>query len=138
MENDSVVLLHDDSEFSIDGFTESKELYVDLEQFEEATGWHLDDRGLCKDERCIPVGNADSITKDNAIRLRQFSELVGCAYASNLDPSVAAIGPEYDQYTSMIESTDAPDFSLPNLEGDQISLSNFEGNKIFLLVWASW
>ena len=32
----------------------------------------------------------------------------------------------------------APDFSLPDWQGKQISLSDFKGKKIMLLTWASW
>ena len=32
----------------------------------------------------------------------------------------------------------APDFSLPDLEGREHSLSDYRGNKVFLATWASW
>ncbi len=33
---------------------------------------------------------------------------------------------------------DAPDFTLKNLEGSEISLKDFEGKVVFLNFWASW
>ena len=32
----------------------------------------------------------------------------------------------------------APDFQLPNLEGQAISLSDFQGKPVFLNFWATW
>ncbi|MFQ5835875.1 MAG: TlpA family protein disulfide reductase [bacterium] len=32
----------------------------------------------------------------------------------------------------------APDFTLENLEGSQVSLKNFQGKVIFLNFWATW
>lgn len=36
------------------------------------------------------------------------------------------------------ELVDAPDFSLKNIEGDKISLSDFRGNNVLLVFWATW
>ncbi len=33
---------------------------------------------------------------------------------------------------------EAPDFTLKNLEGSEISLKDFEGKAVFLNFWASW
>ena len=33
---------------------------------------------------------------------------------------------------------EAPDFTLPDLEGRQHSLSDYRGRKVFLASWASW
>ena len=32
----------------------------------------------------------------------------------------------------------APDFALPDLDGNTVQLSDFKGKKIMLLSWASW
>ena len=32
----------------------------------------------------------------------------------------------------------AADFSLPSLDGDTVSLSDYRGRKLILFVWASW
>ena len=32
----------------------------------------------------------------------------------------------------------APDFALPSLEGDEISLSDYRGKRLVLFIWASW
>ena len=33
---------------------------------------------------------------------------------------------------------EAPDFTLPSLDGSPIRLSDFRGKKLVLFMWASW
>jgi peroxiredoxin len=33
---------------------------------------------------------------------------------------------------------EAPDFTLPDIDGQLHSLSDFLGKKVFLVTWASW
>ena len=32
----------------------------------------------------------------------------------------------------------APDFTLPDLDGQQVSLSDYRGKRVVLFMWASW
>lgn len=32
----------------------------------------------------------------------------------------------------------APDFTLPSLDGSEVSLSDYLGKKLILFMWASW
>ena len=32
----------------------------------------------------------------------------------------------------------APDFTLPSLDGEDISLSDYRGKRVILFMWASW
>ena len=32
----------------------------------------------------------------------------------------------------------APDFTLPTLQGETVSLSDFLGKKVAIVIWASW
>ena len=32
----------------------------------------------------------------------------------------------------------APDFALPNREGEVVRLSDFRGKKVLIITWASW
>ena len=41
--------------------------------------------------------------------------------------------------TSVVNIGDsAPDFTLPSLNGEEVRLSDFRGEKLILFMWASW
>jgi len=41
-------------------------------------------------------------------------------------------------HSNALASLQAPDFTLPDLDGKLHSLSQYQGKKIFLVSWASW
>ena len=43
-----------------------------------------------------------------------------------------------EEWGSRLSISMAPDFTLPDLDGNLYSLSDFRGKKVFLLCWASW
>ncbi|MDX1645894.1 MAG: TlpA disulfide reductase family protein [Longimicrobiales bacterium] len=50
---------------------------------------------------------------------------------------VAWVGRE--SYRPVITGTEAPDFTFPSLDGGDVSLSDFRGEKVVLVnVWATW
>jgi len=40
--------------------------------------------------------------------------------------------------TRFLRSAMAPDFALPNREGDVVRLTDFRGKKVLIVTWASW
>ena len=48
--------------------------------------------------------------------------------------SFSTLAPDPDA----LRRTRAPDFALPNLDGDVVRLSDFRAKKVLLLAWASW
>jgi len=42
------------------------------------------------------------------------------------------------RFTPVVAGNKAPDFTLPDLEGNQVSLSGFKGKVVFLNFWATW
>ena len=51
---------------------------------------------------------------------------------------VWVLGASAKERAAALESLQAPDFTLPDLEGKVHSLSDYRGKKIFLASWASW
>ena len=69
------------------------------------------------------------------VALLPFTGLQGQAQAQNtqmedLDAQYAA--------TLLKTGTEAPDFTLDDIQGKAVSLSNFSGRKVVLVFWASW
>jgi peroxiredoxin len=38
----------------------------------------------------------------------------------------------------VLSALQAPDFTLPDMDGKMHSLSDFRGKKVLLITWASW
>jgi hypothetical protein len=63
---------------------------------------------------------------------------MGQPVAASPERSVWSIGPAAEDLADRLLSLDAPDFTLPDLDGRTHTLSSFRGRKVFLLAWASW
>ena len=43
-----------------------------------------------------------------------------------------------DERNATLEDMQAPDFTLPDIDGTPRTLSELRGKKVFLATWASW
>ncbi len=51
---------------------------------------------------------------------------------------VWALGAPADERNAALEGLEAPDFTLPDVDGTPRTLSQLRGKKVFLATWASW
>ncbi len=56
----------------------------------------------------------------------------------DVDEKVAYLGVSAEERASALTSLEAPDFTLPDLEGRPHSLSEYRGKKVLLVAYASW
>jgi hypothetical protein len=104
----------------------------------EALGWELKPEGLCRGEVCVPVNDAAALEAGGAIDLAAFASALGRPLALDVAEGAAALGTAVADQAARLESLDAPDFRLPDLEGKLHSLSEHRGKKVLLVVYASW
>ena len=105
---------------------------------EAALGWQLKPEGLCRGPVCIPVRDRSALERDGGIDLEALADALGRPLALDTDERAAALGtPAADRAQSMA-SLEAPDFTLPDLEGKPHSLSEQRGKKVLLIAYASW
>ena len=105
------------------------------------TGWKLEPQGLCRGDVCVPVRGRAVAGDDGQIDLVTFAEVVGLPLALELDGPdgpVGVLAERPDDRTAAITSGVAPDFTLPDLDGNLVSLHDFDRRKRLLLAWASW
>ena len=105
---------------------------------EAVLGWEIRPEGLCKDDICIPMVNRVDLIDGERINLGRLAELVARPLAISLEDRVAYLGPPLEKYDLSVGHLDAPDFTLPDLDGRMHSLSAFRGSKVLLAAWASW
>jgi hypothetical protein len=101
-------------------------------ELERATGWRLEPQGLCHREVCVPAPGLDP----DAIGLGSVAERLGMTVAHDEVHGLWALGPRSGGRT--LETAQAPDLVLSDLEGNAFELRSLRGQKVFLLAWASW
>ena len=102
------------------------------------TGWELEAEGLCRGAVCIPRSLEPGIDVEGTVDVSAFAAATGAPVVVDLDEHVVAIGvPAAERADALIGGVASP-FTLPDLDGNPISLSDFAGKKKLLFTWASW
>ena len=120
------------------------ELWVTLPDLTASSGWELKPEGVCLEEICVPVPEARLpalIRKEPSgtlFNLTEFARLIQQPVAHDERNEVWYFGPAAWEWKTRLSGAQAPDFSLPDLEGRMHSLSDLLGKKVFLLFWATW
>ena len=104
----------------------------------DAVGWELKPQGLCKGGRCVAIGGETDLANDAGVDLAGFARLLSRPLAMDLDEDVACLGASAAERAAQLASLEAPDFSLPDLNGEIHSLSQYRGTKVLLVAYASW
>ena len=139
LENNAMNITMNESgkEMTITG-SEANDIYLRNAKITRAKGYSLD--SLLAAHPSSPVA-AYFVVKDFAYKL----DLEGMkAVRAKLDASLA--GSEYvNQIESMISRMEkvqvgsfAPDFTLPDVDGNPVSLSSFRGKYVLVDFWAAW
>ncbi len=134
----SLVLLDVGQPTEIEVTIDESGVWIDVEGVETALGWELKPEGLCRDDICIPVIDRPGLMRDRRMNLNGLADLLGRPLAHSSEDGVAYLGPAKDLFDHTIETLEAPDFTLPDLEGRLHSLSDHLGSKVLLAAWASW
>lgn len=107
--------------------------------FSELTGWTLKPEGLCREEVCAPIFRKDEvIAPGGMIDLVGAAPLIGLSAVVDAHRGVAALAASADARAADMTSLRAPDFTLPDLHGNPVSLHDFDRRKVLLLAWSSW
>ena len=106
----------------------------------DATGWSVQPQGLCSGSLCTPLApdlreacvGADRV--DAAALWRALDRPVLASKAHD----VFVLGESAGDRAARMQALEAPDFALPDLEGNIHRLSDHRGKKVLLVTWASW
>ena len=114
------------------------EFSIAKSELEKFTGWQLKPQGLCIDEICVPVRDSSALTDGKNIDLVEFARLTNQNIVIDQQRKIAALGEHADSRNQSMATLDAPDFTLPDVHGRQVSFSDFNRRKRLLLAWSSW
>jgi hypothetical protein len=115
-------------------------LWVPLDAVEQATGWQLKPEGLCRDEICVPAPPARKaeFVRPDAVNLAAFWQHMGRPALHDATGETWVLGDAAGERAAALDTLEAPDFTLPDLNGKLHSLSDHRGRKVVLTTWASW
>lgn len=100
------------------------------------TGWTLKPEGMCRAELCVAMP-ASAVKGDEVDVVAFWTKLGGPVVASEAR-DVWALGAPADERNAALEGLQAPDFTLPDVDGTPRTLSQLRGQKVFVATWASW
>ncbi len=126
-----------------DASSAAGQLWITTADLSRAAHFEVKPQGVCRAELCFPLPKArkgeflERRDGKEYFNLAAFARLVHQPFAHQAVPDVWYFGLRPDQQTQLI-SLDAPDFTLPDINGKPHSLSDFRGKKVLLLTWASW
>ena len=118
-------------------------LWITAADLKRATRFEVKPQGVCRDELCFPLPKArqqEFVHKEphtSWFNLTAFAALVRQPVAHDEALATWYFGLRSDQRQAL-SSLEAPDFTLPDINGKLHSLSDFRGKKVLLVTWASW
>jgi hypothetical protein len=122
----------------------AKDMWVTMTDLKRATRFEVKPQGVCRDTLCFPLPKSrtsEFVAKKGAIswfNLSAFARLIKQPLAVDDKHAVWYFGPRSQEADVHLASLEAPDFSLPDMNGKRHSLADFRGKKVLLLTWASW
>ena len=75
---------------------------------------------------------------DGFIDVAALGEALRRPVAIEAEHGLAVLGTAASEAAESMQSLQAPDFTLPDLAGSDVSLHDFAGRKKLLVVFASW
>ena len=137
-----IVITYDDIEVEVEGDRwRDGDLWLPIEGLPSAIGWDVRPEGVCAGQTCVPLPPGATWWDDDAFNVSAFARHIGLAEAADPGRGVVAYvvpsgpGAEGAGGPAPVE---APDFTLPDLDGNLHSLSDHRGEKVVLLTWASF
>ncbi len=131
-------LIDETRSHAIDATVQNGRVLLTPETIRDALGWSLEERGLCRGDSCVPVRDRDALVGSEGIDLETLARNLDRPLALDLDGGVAALAASSEERSARLQTLEAPDFTLPDLDGKLHSLSDHRGKKVLLVAYASW
>lgn len=110
--------------------------WLSAEDAARVTGWTLKPEGMCRDDTCIPL--PATALRGGTVDVAALWERLGAPVLHAEARDAWVLGASADARNALLAGANAPDFTLPDLEGRPHTLSSLHGRKVFLATWASW
>lgn len=134
--SDTLTLLHDGRSDEIT-LADLARPTIPADALEETLCWDLQPEGLCRGVVCVPVDQS-ALVRDDALDLGVLADALQRPLVTDQKHAVASMGASHHDRGQALASLQAPDFTLPDLDGNLHSLSDQRGKKVLLVAYASW
>jgi hypothetical protein len=141
----AATIIHEDQPLRFErAIADSNALWLDAPELKKLARWELKPEGICRGDLCVPIppGREAEFAsqRDGAswINFTALADLMGKPWAGDLKHRAWYFGTDAADRGNALRTLEAPDFELPDLEGKLHRLSDYRGQKVFLLAWASW
>jgi hypothetical protein len=131
-------LIDDGTVHVVDASSDGSRVWLAPEVVRRTLGWELEPEGLCKDDVCVPIRDRAALAGADGIDLAALAATLGRPLALDLAERAAYLGVTAAARSARLTSLEAPDFTLPNLDGVPHRLSDYRGRKVLLVAYASW
>ena len=112
--------------------------WLERGDIDRTTGWAWKAEGLCRDEVCMPLFRAEAMVDGNKLDVAAFWRNAGWPVVHDASSELWVLGESAAHRAGALKSLKAPDFELPDLDGNLHRLLDFRGRRVFLVTWASW
>ena len=136
-----VTILIDNEIMEADGESGSGgQLWISTSNLERITGLSSQSEELRKEDVVVPLpsGQSESHFRGNDVNVAALWRQMDKPALSDESGNVWVLGAGPEERAAALQSLQAPDFTLPDLDGRPHSLSDSRGKKVFLASWASW
>jgi len=117
-------------------------LWVSSDDVATVNGLEPKPEGFCAADLCIPVPNSDDWRRQfrgkEYFNVTRFAGKVNQAVVASEAKTTWSFGAVPVLNRGGLSSGMAPDFALPDRDGELVRLADFRGKKVLLLTWASW
>jgi hypothetical protein len=120
-----------------DASAQGGHLWLSPADLARATGWKLESEGLCKGAACVRTDQR-WLDAQGRVDLLAFAGHMGQPVVEEKAHDVLAFGTSVGARRETMDSLQAPDFTLPDLDGKLHSLSDYRGKKVYLFSWGSY
>jgi hypothetical protein len=116
-------------------------LWLTGDALHEVSGWKLEPEGLCKEGVCAPLpaeSEPGSFGGQDLVCASRLWAALGRPVLHDSARTTWFLGEAAEDRSRRLESLEAPDFVLPDIDGTLHRLSDHRGQKVLLATWASW
>jgi hypothetical protein len=137
-----ITVLYNDHAHSVNARADAENLWVAPRELTALNGFALKPEGACLGDICIPVRDEDTALRENAAPLRinvaELARRLQQPFVVDVEQGVWSFGAIPALRSRFVNDALAPDFTLRDRAGKEVTLSKYRDNKVVIMTWASW